>query len=908
MLRPLGSPDKHPVGDAVLVETVPEPAKPELNPQAEPQLQHAQQPAQPGSKNPCCKCGSTGKRNLVVCIDGTSNQFSTKNTNVVELYSRLVKDGSQRTFYNSGIGTYAKPSWKSWSYRKQVIANKLDLAFALRFEKIIISAYAWLVDNYRPGDRIFLFGFSRGAYQVRALAAMIDTVGLLHKGNNDQIPFAYELYTASGDEKPGSSGVRRKAWRDVRPLRERLSQAWRARSGNDDDETKKPTYPWPKPTDSAHVNRADEDIAMHTQFKNTFSRAGVRVHFVGAWDTVSSVGLVRDKTLPSTTDGMQSVCFFRHALALHEFRVKFLPEYADGGTGPTLESVFPTSGEEPHTKEVWFSGSHSDIGGGSTANTSLNKFGPALRWMSWEATLAGLKLVETPDSWEAIGVSKSMTMVWRIVECLPIKRLSYPRHEPRWQEDGPVEQSFTWLPHFFARRRIQPRQRIHQSVYEECFEFKAPEHVLQEPDAYLVLRPQEDVMRHRRILTEQSMRSLQQLLSSEDGIQSLEHLNVTQYIYDIARLCCGTKEATEQIMDDLDRLQTAYVKGSFQTRQGMDLPHSFFDCTDSATSETFPFRMCGHTSGVTSLTFSSDSRVVSGSYDDTIRVWDVRSGEMTLDGPLSSHDGAVNCVARLSAGSLVASASNDSTIRLWAFDSNGAVHAGKVLRSERMVGVHAVAFSPDGSYLVSGSTDGALRVWNIITGERMGEPVRGHTDQVLSVAFSPDGGRVVSGSVDRTVRLWEWSPADATLRALGEPLHGQAGWVRSVAFSPDARLIASGSDDRTVRLWDANTRTPKFTLEGHTGPVTSLAFAPSGKHVASASLDWTVRIWDAQTGAAVRVLRGHTASVVSVAFSPGGKRVASGSGDMTVRVWEFHPGPDGSHQDDVRALEQTESM
>ncbi|EJD33923.1 hypothetical protein AURDEDRAFT_18379, partial [Auricularia subglabra TFB-10046 SS5] len=96
------------------------------------------------------------KRNLVICINGTSNQFGIKNTNVVELYSRLIKDENQLTFYNSGIGTYAKPSWRSLSYFQQVVANKVDLAFALRFEDIMLSAYAWLVDNYQEGDRIFM--------------------------------------------------------------------------------------------------------------------------------------------------------------------------------------------------------------------------------------------------------------------------------------------------------------------------------------------------------------------------------------------------------------------------------------------------------------------------------------------------------------------------------------------------------------------------------------------------------------------------------------------------------------------------------------------------------------------------------------------------------------------------------
>ncbi|KZV78663.1 hypothetical protein EXIGLDRAFT_562834, partial [Exidia glandulosa HHB12029] len=84
-----------------------------------------------------------------------------KNTNVVELYSRLIKDpNKQLTYYNSGIGTYAQPSLRSPSFLgrlQRIIGYQMDLAFAWRFEKILLDAYHWLVDNYKQGDRIFLF-------------------------------------------------------------------------------------------------------------------------------------------------------------------------------------------------------------------------------------------------------------------------------------------------------------------------------------------------------------------------------------------------------------------------------------------------------------------------------------------------------------------------------------------------------------------------------------------------------------------------------------------------------------------------------------------------------------------------------------------------------------------------------
>ncbi|KAJ2911348.1 hypothetical protein MD484_g9066, partial [Candolleomyces efflorescens] len=123
-------------------------------------------------------CGEhkAGGRNLIVCIDGTANQFGMKNTNVIEIYNLIKKAtaDNQRTWYNSGIGTYARPDWKSLRYYEQVLVHKIDLAIAWNFEKTVQAAYRWLADNYEDGDAIYLFGFSRGAFQVRALSAMIE--------------------------------------------------------------------------------------------------------------------------------------------------------------------------------------------------------------------------------------------------------------------------------------------------------------------------------------------------------------------------------------------------------------------------------------------------------------------------------------------------------------------------------------------------------------------------------------------------------------------------------------------------------------------------------------------------------------------------------------------------------------
>ena len=111
--------------------------------------------------------------------------------------------------------------------------------------------------------------------------------------------------------------------------------------------------------------------------------------------------------------------------------------------------------------------------------------------------------------------------------------------------------------------------------------------------------------------------------------------------------------------------------------------------------------------------------------------------------------------------------------------------------------IAAVAVSPDGRRIVSGSADNTLRLWNAETGAPVGGPLEGHTDRVWSVAFSPDGLRIVSGSSDTTLRLWNAE----TGKPLGVPLEGHSLPVLSVAFSPDGRHVVSGSADKTVRLW-----------------------------------------------------------------------------------------------------------
>jgi serine/threonine protein kinase len=284
--------------------------------------------------------------------------------------------------------------------------------------------------------------------------------------------------------------------------------------------------------------------------------------------------------------------------------------------------------------------------------------------------------------------------------------------------------------------------------------------------------------------------------------------------------------------------------------------------------------LTGHSSWVDSVIYSPDGRyLASGSWDKTIKVWDVVTG--TELRTLTGHSDRVRSVVYSPDGRYLASGSWDKTIKVWD------VVTGTELRtltghSDR---VRSVVYSPDGRYLASGSWDKTIKVWDVVTGTEL-RTLAGYSGWVWSVAYSPDGRYLASGNGDKTIKIWEV----ATGKEL-PTFTGHSSVVLSVVYSPDGRYLASGSSDKTIKIWEVATGKELPTLTGHSREVMSVVYSPDGRYLASGSQDKTIKIWEVATGNELRTLTGHSETVFSVAYSPDGRYLASGSGDKTIKIW-----------------------
>jgi len=276
----------------------------------------------------------------------------------------------------------------------------------------------------------------------------------------------------------------------------------------------------------------------------------------------------------------------------------------------------------------------------------------------------------------------------------------------------------------------------------------------------------------------------------------------------------------------------------------------------------------------TSVIFSPNGRVlVSGSDDNTLRIWDVATGKVLM--VIEGHLAPITSVAFSTDGKMLVSSSDDDTLRIW----DVVTGKGLIVIKEEVRGVFSVIFFPDGKTLFSGGYDNALRIWDAVTGKGL-MLIGGNSNDVSSVAISPDGELIGSGNWDSVLRLWSVTTGKVLLT-----MEGHSSVVSSITFSPDGKTLASGSWDNTLRLWDAVTGKSLAVIEEHSDTVSSVAFSPDGKTLVSGSNDHTIRLWDVATAKVFAVLEGHGDELFNTVFSPDGKTLLSSSSDE-IRLWD----------------------
>lgn len=283
---------------------------------------------------------------------------------------------------------------------------------------------------------------------------------------------------------------------------------------------------------------------------------------------------------------------------------------------------------------------------------------------------------------------------------------------------------------------------------------------------------------------------------------------------------------------------------------------------------------------VTSVVMTTDGKwVFSGSQDGTIRQWEVESGKEIRH--FQGHTSHIQCLVLSPRQDLLASGSGDRTVQLWD------VTTGQKLQilTGHTAWITDLAFSDDQQYLASGGgvEDKTIRIWEVNTG-KLEKILKGHSNSLTSLAFCPDNHFLLSGSYDNTLRLWDLKTGLNIKR-----LKFGNNWVYDVACSPDEKLLATANNDQTIHLWDCHQGREVGILDGHTGATTSVAFSGDGQWLVSGSWDCTLRVWDVAEKQVIKIFQGHQDWIKAVTFSPDCRFIASASWDTTVKLWEMNP-------------------
>jgi uncharacterized protein (DUF2235 family) len=375
-------------------------------------------------------------KNIVICCDGTGNQIESNLSNVLKLFRVLEKNESQLVYYNPGVGTVG--DYDRWQTLKLRVREFLGLATGFGLDSNVLDAYRFLCTHYEEGDSLWLFGFSRGAYTVRVLAAFAYVIGLLRPSQLNLAEYAFTAY--------------KKASHDSRKTR-KLPQE-----------------------DALRIAASEAEIASGLpaawEFRRVAGARPVTIKFIGVWDTVASVivprrdRLLLDLQTLRFTRTNPSVEIFRQAIAIDERRRMFrLNRWREPQTFKS-NPFNHKNWKAQDIRQVWFAGVHADIGGGYPESESgLSKY--PLLWMINQAKAAGLKMSTAMVNHLVLGkrrkdservymapgatapLHRSLRGFWWILEFLPklTKWREWPRRrsilgfylplgEPRFIPDG----------------------------------------------------------------------------------------------------------------------------------------------------------------------------------------------------------------------------------------------------------------------------------------------------------------------------------------------------------------------------------------------------------------------------------------------------------------------------------------
>ncbi|KAM0541184.1 hypothetical protein ACHAPJ_013348 [Fusarium lateritium] len=327
-------------------------------------------------------------KKLILCFDGTGNTFSGTNadTNVVKILRTLDRNHpNQFHYYQTGIGTYdvneTSINKTLLGEMRSSISKTIDQGFGTTFDAHIMAGYRFLMRYYETDAKIYIFGFSRGAFTAKYLARMVNKVGLLCKGNEEMVPFVYRLYQRSLE---CDSADRVKAQK--KQQKRTGKQAGVYANGNYDAEScdeRDPMLPKQDEAPEAHAEgllagpakvkkskktkRAEKEVRAFSQTfcrnsgKSLDNHENIQVFFLGIWDCVNSVAVV-EKNAPAPVEVAGTAQHIRHAVAVDERRVKFRPALLAQDIKNNLQDQSNHTHED--IKEVWFPGNHGDVGGG----------------------------------------------------------------------------------------------------------------------------------------------------------------------------------------------------------------------------------------------------------------------------------------------------------------------------------------------------------------------------------------------------------------------------------------------------------------------------------------------------------------------------------------------------------------